>query len=441
MWQRVEPEDRPRLKASTRRSATALTLWCEEYRVRLPRRGLRWLRGEAMPERQADGSVVWHGYITDITERKLAQQQLQELHHRLALATRAGGIGVWDWDLTDDNIVWDERMYELYQIAPEPPLRGSDIPSRAIHPDDFAAAERQFKLALADARFYDVEYRIVWPDGQERTLQSAGVVSRAADGRPTRITGITWDLTERKRIERMKSEFVATVSHELRTPLTSIRGTLGLIAGGVVGALPEKIAELIRIAHKNSERLSLLIDDILDIERIESGRIAFTLQRQPLMPLIEQAIEANNGYAQTYTVELVLAQALPGAVVAVDAHRLLQVMANLLSNAVKFSPPHAQIAIAVAARAGNARVEVRDRGPGLPETFRARVFQKFSQADASDSRAKGGTGLGLSIAKAIVEHMGGTIGFETRAGLGTTFFFELPLSDAAAIAHEPRANG
>lgn len=427
IFSRIHPQDFERVGESIRQSGRDLSLWDIDYRVVLPERGLRWLHGEAVPERQPDGATLWSGYLADITERKYAEDRLHALSNRLALATQAGGIGVWEWDLITDELVWDVQMYEIYQISPEPPLHNSRLPTQVIHPDDLERVAAEFNEAVSGSRQYDVEYRIIWPDGQERTIKSSGLVSRDERGVATRITGVTWDLTESRKIERLKSEFVATVSHELRTPLTSIRGTLGLIAGGVVGELPTKASELIAIAYKNSERLSLLINDILDMEKIESGRMKFDLVRQPLLPLIEQAIEANSGYAHTYGVVLMLTQALPGIEVAVDALRLLQVLANLLSNAAKFSPAAAQVdVVMLLPRQGWARIEVRDRGLGIAQEFQHRIFQKFSQADASDARVKGGTGLGLSISKALIEGMGGQIGFETQPGAGTVFFFELP---------------
>lgn len=242
------------------------------------------------------------------------------------------------------------------------------------------------------------------------------------------------DITDSKAIERMKAEFVATVSHELRTPITSIRGSLGLIAGGVTGPLAEKTRNLVDIALRNSDRLARLINDLLDMEKMETGKMQFDLIQQPLTALIEQAIEANNGYAQTFNIRFAL-QPSPAMTVTVDSFRLLQVMSNLLSNAAKFSAPQSIVEIAAVDRIAMdgsriARVQVTDHGPGISEEFRSRMFQKFSQADSSDARAKSGTGLGLAICKAIIEQMGGQIGYETTAGVGSTFYFELPQTSA-----------
>lgn len=241
------------------------------------------------------------------------------------------------------------------------------------------------------------------------------------------------DITERKKIERMKNEFVSTVSHELRTPLTSIMGSLGLLRGGAVGILPDKAAGMIDIAFNNSERLVRLINDILDIEKIESGNMSFDLQPNALAPLVRQAVEVNHPYARKFGVTFALSVERDDVKVNMDPDKIMQVLTNLISNAVKFSPPRSQVKIAANAQGSSIRVAVIDEGPGVPEEFQDRIFGKFAQADASDARQKGGTGLGLSICKAIIDRHAGTIGFETTEGEGTVFYFELPIT-----AEEPR---
>lgn len=425
---RLHPDDRAVVAKAIAGSGARLTPWGLDYRVQLPGRGMRWLHGDAVGERHEDGTVIWYGYITDITDRKKVEEELQVLSSRLALATQAGAIGVWEWDLLGDTLIWDARMYEIYKVSPATPITTSNLPNAMVHPDDWEKLANTFTGAMYDrnASRYVCEYRILWPDDTERTIRSAGIFQRDASGQPHRVTGVTWDITESKKVERMKTEFVSTVSHELRTPLTSIRGSLGLVARGIVGELPAPAQELIEVAYKNSERLSLLINDILDIEKIESGKMRFNLIRQPLVPLIEQALAANLGYAQTYAVNVQLTTELSDIEVAVDGNRLLQVMANLISNAVKFSPQRAVVDVVVRAVGERIRIEVCDRGPGISAEFSERIFQRFSQADASDTRAQGGTGLGLAITKAIVEKMRGDIGFVARDGGGTIFFFELP---------------
>jgi PAS domain S-box-containing protein len=234
------------------------------------------------------------------------------------------------------------------------------------------------------------------------------------------------DITELRRIDRMKTEFVSTVSHELRTPLTSIRGSLGLISGGVAGELPEAVKSLVGIAKSNCERLIRLINDILDSEKIESGKLRLDLQVVDIRQLVQQALAANEGFASQHGVSLVMRAPETPLHVRIDSDRMTQVLTNLLSNAVKFSPAGSPVEVRLSRTAQKVRVEVVDVGPGIPQEFHSRIFQKFSQADSSDTRQKGGTGLGLNISRALVEKMDGTIGFTSAAGAGTTFFFEMP---------------
>jgi len=246
--------------------------------------------------------------------------------------------------------------------------------------------------------------------------------------------GIIRDISESKKIERMKNEFVSTVSHELRTPLTSIRGSLGLLIGGAAGEIPAPAQHLLVIAHNNCERLVRLINDILDVEKIESGHIRFNINHCSLMPLVNQAIEATQSFAAQFQVQFKL-QTLEGAdslSVLADPDRLVQVLVNLLSNAAKFSAAGATVDVVVEPLGKLIRLSVIDHGCGIAEEFRSRIFQKFAQADASDSRQKMGTGLGLSISKAIVEKLGGHIGFDSKPGLGSEFFVDLPLTAPAS---------
>ncbi|SMF61196.1 ATP-binding protein [Allosphingosinicella indica] len=249
-----------------------------------------------------------------------------------------------------------------------------------------------------------------------------------------RFLAILRDISERKEVDRMKTEFVSTVSHELRTPLTSIAGSLGLVAGGAAGTVPPSVARLVEIARSNCARLIRLINDILDIEKIEAGRMTFDLRPLALAPLLAQAVEANKAYAAEQDATLFLGPVREDAVVLGDEDRLMQVLTNLLSNAAKFSPPGGAVRIAVTPNGTFWRVSITDEGPGIPEAFQSRIFTKFAQADSSDTRQKGGTGLGLSIVREIVARLGGSVQFETQAGQGTTFHVDLPPPVAARPA-------
>ena len=241
---------------------------------------------------------------------------------------------------------------------------------------------------------------------------------------------IVHDVTELKQTEKLKKEFVSIVSHELRTPLTSIRGSLGLLINGVMGEFTPKVNKLLEIANSNCERLLLLISDILDIEKIEAGKMVFELKRTDLMEMVNSSVEANQMYANQYGVSLQFIEPDVRIFVNVDTDRLMQVLANLISNACKFSPKGESVSIEMKKIQNKVRVLVSDKGPGVPLEFQSRIFQKFAQADSSDSRRKGGTGLGLSISRSIIEKFGGVLHFITKPNEGATFYFDLP------IAHE-----
>ncbi|HEY1087648.1 MAG TPA: ATP-binding protein, partial [Archangium sp.] len=220
-------------------------------------------------------------------------------------------------------------------------------------------------------------------------------------------------------------------SHELRTPLTSIRGALGLMVGGVTGPLPALAQEHAGLALKNAERLIRMVSDLLDLEKLQSGSLHLRLRAAPLAPLVEEAVQANRGYAAALRIELVVPGALPPAHVLVDPDRFEQVLTNLISNAAKYSPAGGVVEVGASVQAGRVRVTVRDHGPGVPADFEGRIFERFAQADGSNSRRQGGTGLGLSITRGLVERMGGSIGFERPEGGGARFFVELPIEDLA----------
>jgi len=238
--------------------------------------------------------------------------------------------------------------------------------------------------------------------------------------------------TERKRLERLKDEFVSTVSHELRTPLTSISGSLGLLMGNAAGSLPKPMARLLAIAHTNSQRLVRLVDDILDIEKMQAGGMVFNFSRVEVRPLVAQAIAANRGFAEGYGVRVRLDAARAAADVRADPDRLLQVVTNLLSNAIKFSPADNEVVVTIEKGTDMVRLTVRDHGPGIPVDFKPLIFEKFAQADAGAARQKGGTGLGLSIVKQIVDRLSGEVGFADAPGGGTIFHVQLPCWDHVA---------
>jgi PAS domain S-box-containing protein len=250
------------------------------------------------------------------------------------------------------------------------------------------------------------------------------------DGQITGAVVTFRDVTERREVERMKDEFVSVVSHELRTPLTSIRGSLGLLAAGKLGEVPEKGRRMLEIAVQNTDRLVRLINDILDIERIESGTVTMELRSVDASDLVHQSVEVMSAMADKAGVRLsARAERQP---LEADPDRVLQVLTNLLSNAIKFSPPEAEVSLTTERGEGEMVFRVRDGGRGIPADRLESIFERFSQVDSSDARDKGGTGLGLAICRSIVQQHGGRIWVESTPGKGSTFTFTLPTSLAPA---------
>jgi PAS domain S-box-containing protein len=367
----------------------------------------------------------------DMTDLQRAHQAIEERERSYSYAMAAAGEGIWDWDLTTNLVTHNAKWSELLGFAEVELEHPVDVFASLLHEDDRDDVAVALDRAMSTSGEYHHVHRMRRRDERVIWVLDRGrVVEWDDDGRPTRMAGSISDITERVRADRVKSEFVSTVSHELRSPLTSIRGALGLLADGAAGELPERARALVEIAHQNSLRLSALIDDLLDVEGMTSGEVRMDQQVQDLLPLVRQAIEDNREYARPFGVSLDLDDRTSGVRVEVDGQRLVQVLTNLLSNAAKYSLRGGAVTVVVeVADEPDAvvRVSVIDEGVGVPEDFRERIFDRFSQADSSDSRQRGGTGLGLAIAKELLDRMHGSIGYRPGPRGGSVFWFTLPI--------------
>jgi len=377
---------------------------------------------------------------------QLHKEDLQRSEERYELAVKGSGVGLWDRDVERETLYCSPRVLEIMGIGdPNYIPNRNDLLTR-VHPDDLPAVLGELGKAMMEKRAYDVEGRVRRMDDTYIWVRLRGVPVFDKDGKLSRVAGSLDDITKLKAVEealkemdRMKSEFVSVVSHELRTPLTAIRGSLGLMATAMKDQLPAKALHLVEIGYRNSERLIALVNDILDMEKLTANRMSFELRQANLADLALQAVEATAAYAEKYKVSYVVENRAADLPVKVDASRMAQVFANLLSNAAKFSPEGGRVRVVIRTRAGHARVEVIDRGSGMSEEFKSRIFSRFAQQDSSVTRAKGGTGLGLHITQKLVEQMGGQIGFESSLGQGTSFWVEFPIVEAAEEPELPAA--
>jgi len=404
-------------------------VWRGEIRNRAKEGRIYWVDATIAPLLDGQGwPTKFLALQFDITARKEAEEALRRSEEGLARAQAIAHLGNWDWDMLTGRIAWSAEIFRITGLDPRQFTPTYEGFMNLVHPDDRPRVGEAVEQAVREGRGYGVEHRLIRPDGSERVVTERGEAYHDAEGRPIRMVGTVQDVTERRAVDRLKREFLATVSHELRTPMTAIKGSLGLLAGGVGGELPEVARELVGTAQKNADRLLHLINDLLDLEKVESGRMAFDLRPLRIQPILLQALDDLRDYALGFGVSCGLEEgdpALRTARASVDEGRLQQVLGNLISNAVKFSPPGERVRLRLARRGAWLRIEVENAGPEIPAAFMDRIFQKFAQADGSDRRQRGGTGLGLSIAKALVERMGGTIGFDSKPGR-TVFCFELP---------------
>ncbi len=440
---------------------------------------IRWWFTRLTPVRDGAGRVIrLVGRSIDITERKSTERQFQLLTERLQLATDAAQVGIWDTDLVQNKITWDERQHGLYGIKASSFDGTFNAWRDLVHHADFVRVEQEYRAALEGRAPYNTSFRIVKPNGEERELRGRAYVQRNPAGRPVRVVGVNWDVTAERHAQNVllkakedaerlngrleaalnqaqdlareaaaatvaKSEFLANMSHEIRTPLNAVIGMSGLLLGSGLNEEQRELAETIR---SSGDGLLELINDILDYSKIESGRL--DLERRPidLRDCAESAIDLLAARAAEKGLNLLyhMDENVPEMIVC-DETRLRQVLVNLLSNAVKFTT-EGQVFLSIhrigALEGATARLlfSVYDSGIGIPANRMDRLFRTFSQVDASTTRNFGGTGLGLAISHRIVNLLGGNIAVESTEGKGSHFHFEIEVTPAVGPT-KPYANG
>jgi len=379
-----------------------------------------WFRGKGEAVRdENDIAVRMAGSISDISSQKAAEAKLAEIaqHSQTILDNVVDGIITLNKDYQIISVNTAAENIFGYQ---EQRIIGQDIVM-------LFNGDNGIHLIIHDTdNLNTAEIEVTRHNGDLFSMELT--VSRIVNDDTELFILVVRDITERKRIDTLKNEFVSTVSHELRTPLTSIKGALGLLNSGATGQQSDQSQKLLSTAYSNTERLTTLINDLLDMEKIAAGKMHFDMQDELIMEQVKQAISASDQYGELYDVNTRLRHVAPGVMVEIDVQRFQQVMSNLLSNAIKFSPEGSIVDIDVEVESDSVKVSVIDQGPGIPDDFKGRIFFKFSQADSSDTRQKGGTGLGLAISRELVEQMNGQIGFENTKSQGAKFYITLPIS-------------
>ncbi|MBA1279063.1 MULTISPECIES: CHASE3 domain-containing protein [Pseudomonadaceae] len=402
-----QADDAPKLRHTT---------WCELERQRI-------FEVRLAPTGLGDHLAI----ARDITELQRSRDTLEDQKTYMRRVADTNENLIFVRDETGRFVLCNRAFSALLDYSPEAieQHRADEITGAQLL---LPLLQGETELLSGGGELRITEVNITDVHGHERWLQVVKRPMTMTNG-ACHIVTVAVDISLRRRVEQMKGEFISTVSHELRTPLTAIRGALGMLVGGVAGEIGEGARPLLDIAHKNSERLVRLINDILDIEKLEAGHLSFHYSRCDVRALLEQTLLDLKPYGDDYGVGLALV--VPddtGPIEAtVDPDRFAQVMANLLSNAIKHSPHGGVVSVDLHRDGSDLEIGIQDQGQGIPESFRSRIFERFAQADSSDTRQRGGTGLGLAITRSLVQQMHGQIGFDSQEGQGTRFWLRLPL--------------
>jgi len=445
--ERLHPDDLERISNSIITSFENLTIWKEEYRVLLPHKGLRWLQGIAKPEKLEDGSVLWHGFIQDITQRKDMEISLLESETKLQTIFQCINVGITITDEEGNLIDCNPASERILGISREEHLKRTHTSEawKILRPDGSPMPPEEFPsvIALKEKRYVsNTTMGLVRSDGNLVWIDvSAMPMSRPGYG----VVISYFDITEKKNFEnellkakeeaeranRAKSEFVANMSHEIRTPLNGVIGFTELLSYTPLNPEQKKYVEN---AILSANSLMGIINDILDFSKIESGKLELDESESDLIALIEETITILQNSAAKKKNELLLnIQPNTPRYVILDQIRMRQILVNLLSNAIKFTENgEVELSVNYSPNQENPDIgifhfSVRDTGIGISKEKQQKLFQKFSQADSSIARKYGGTGLGLVIANSLVQKMGGTIELESAPGKGSTFSFKVQL--------------
>jgi len=422
--ERVHPDDVERIFTGTAK-VFEQEFYSHEYRFRGVDGTYCWLLAQLRLMRDEAGKPTEIlGFLLDISDRKRTEATLQEAERR--------------WRSLLENVqllvVGLDRMGNVEYVNPfflsltgytQAEVLGKNWFENFLPPSHQQQVNTVFDEVLEDNFYPHYTNPILTKSGEERFIAWNNTLLRDTEGNIIGTTSIGEDITQRQTVERIKNEFISIVSHELRTPLTAIRGSLGLLATGIYDKKPEKAKRMVEIALIDSDRLVRLVNDILDLERLDSGKVTLVKEVCEAADLMQQAVDGVRAIADSAGIALCVAPVSAQVWVAPDT--IIQTLTNLLSNAIKFSPSNTTITLTAQPQSDHVLFQVKDQGRGIPADKLEAIFGRFQQVDVSDSRSKGGTGLGLAICQSIVQQHGGRIWAESTLGEGSTFYFTLPV--------------
>ncbi len=419
----VHPDDLRLVKNTLRAGHGQGEPWEITYRLLYPNGKLKYLESRGEATLDSEGKILRVlETIMDVSDRIQAEKSLQRSEEQLRLITDALPVLIAYID-ESQRYIYNNRTYETWYGKPRSTLRGKTIKS-VVGKDNYQKMLPYIETALA-GKAVTFESQPIAANGSSYWMSATYIPDLDADGQVKGFFSMIDDITERKAVDRMKSEFISIASHEMRTPLTSIHGVVKLLCAGRLGELSDRGKVMADMALRNSDRLTHLVSDILDLERMESGRDEINKTTCESANLIQQAIDTV--YSMAKEQEITLKANSDSIEFQGDRDRLIQTLINLLSNAIKFSPADSTITVSSQLQGDNILFSVQDKGRGIPTDKLETIFERFQQVDASDSRKKGGTGLGLAICHHIIEQHEGKIWVESTYGKGSTFFFSLPI--------------
>ncbi len=393
------------------------------------------------------------GQAQDIENRKQVETELFLISERMKLATSAGQIGIWEMDLVGGGGIWDDRMYQLWEIDPGTPV---NLVTPPMHPEDQTRIARELQAAQDGLAPFDTEFRALLPNGEMRNIRSLATVVRDEDGRALRFVGTNWDITQIRTLSdqlarerdllvqtaenlldakqaaetanRAKTEFLTTMSHELRTPMNGILGFGQLLETPIFGALTPKQGEFVEAILRSGRHLLDLINDILELSQIESGKLSVSIERVELASIMKSVTSALSNMAAAQNIVLIAGEFDPDSpAVLTDRVRLIQSLINFGSNAIKYNRPGGRVDFSWEyLDDAKVRIRVTDTGIGIPEERQHELFQPFNRLGAA-AMAIEGTGVGLALTRRLVEAMGGSVGFSSVRNSGSSFWIDLPV--------------